>query len=137
MASPRSVFWNRELRLALSDVDETVADLYRPAESGMLDALTQLLDDGVFLVLITGQSRRECRTARHHESTGATSATNSGWCVQWRRALGLLDDRRAKRNGILHSGQRPHGRAKSSVANCYPATRNRIPSYPFPANADL
>jgi hypothetical protein len=56
MALPRSVFWNRELRLALSDVDETVADLYCPAESGMLDALTRLLDEGIFLVLITGQS---------------------------------------------------------------------------------
>jgi hypothetical protein len=56
MALPRSVLWNRELRLALSDVDETVADLYRPAESNMLDALTQLLDDGISLVLITGQS---------------------------------------------------------------------------------
>src|ERR1700674_3703954 len=56
MALPRSVFWNHELRLALSDVDETVADLYCPAESGMLDALTRLLDQGISLVLITGQS---------------------------------------------------------------------------------
>jgi hypothetical protein len=56
MALPRSVVWNRDLRLVLSDVDETVADLYRPAEPGMLDALTQLLDDGISLVLITGQS---------------------------------------------------------------------------------
>jgi len=56
MALPRSVFWNHKLRLALSDVDETVADLYCPAESGMLDALTRLLDQGISLVLITGQS---------------------------------------------------------------------------------
>ena len=56
MALPRSVVWNRDLRLVLSDVDETVADLYRPAEPGMLDALTRLLDDGISLVLITGQS---------------------------------------------------------------------------------
>jgi hypothetical protein len=56
MTSPRSVYWNPELRLALSDVDETVADLYCPAEPGMLDALTRLLDDGIVLVLITGQS---------------------------------------------------------------------------------
>ena len=53
---PRSVFWNSQLRLVLSDVDETVADLYCPAEPGMLDALTRLLDDGIALVLITGQS---------------------------------------------------------------------------------
>lgn len=56
MAMPRSVLWNHELRLVLSDVDETVADLYRPAELGMLDALTRLLNQGIFLVLITGQS---------------------------------------------------------------------------------
>jgi hydroxymethylpyrimidine pyrophosphatase-like HAD family hydrolase len=56
MALPHSVVWNQELRLVLSDVDETVADLYRPAESGMLAALTRLLDQGIILVLITGQS---------------------------------------------------------------------------------
>jgi hypothetical protein len=53
---PRTVFRNQKLRLVLSDVDETVADLYRQAESGMLDALTQLLDQGIVLALITGQS---------------------------------------------------------------------------------
>jgi hypothetical protein len=56
LALPRSIFWNHGLRLALSDVDETVADLYCAAESGMLDALTRLLDQGISLVLITGQS---------------------------------------------------------------------------------
>jgi hypothetical protein len=56
LALPRSVVWNHELRLALSDVDETVADNYCPAESGMLDGLTRLLDQGISLVLITGQS---------------------------------------------------------------------------------
>jgi hypothetical protein len=56
MALPRSLSWNRKLRLALSDVDETVADLYCPAEIGMLNALTRLLDEGISLVLITGQS---------------------------------------------------------------------------------
>jgi hypothetical protein len=56
MALPRSVVWNREFRLALSDVDETIADLYCPAESGILDALTRLLDHVIALVLITGQS---------------------------------------------------------------------------------
>jgi hydroxymethylpyrimidine pyrophosphatase-like HAD family hydrolase len=56
MVVPRTVFWNHELRLVLSDVDETVADLYCPAEPRMLDALTRLLDQGISLVLITGQS---------------------------------------------------------------------------------
>jgi hypothetical protein len=58
MAPQRSVFWNKELRLALCDVDETVADLYCLAEPGMLVALTRLLNQGISLVLITGQSVR-------------------------------------------------------------------------------
>ncbi len=54
MALPRTIVWNNKLRLVLSDVDETVADLYRPAEPAMLDALTRLLERGIVLVLITG-----------------------------------------------------------------------------------
>jgi hypothetical protein len=50
------VLWNNQLRLVLSDVDETVADLYRPAKPRMLTALSRLLEQGVALVLITGQS---------------------------------------------------------------------------------
>jgi hypothetical protein len=53
---PPSVFWNDQLRLVLSDVDETVADLYRPAETRMLAALSRLLEEKLALVLITGQS---------------------------------------------------------------------------------
>ena len=53
--SPK-VLWNEQLRLVLSDVDETVADLYRPAEPRMLTALSRLLEHGIALVLITGQS---------------------------------------------------------------------------------
>jgi hypothetical protein len=56
MNLPNAIFWNDQLRLVFSDVDETVADLYRPAEAGMLDAITRLLDHGIRLVLITGQS---------------------------------------------------------------------------------
>jgi hypothetical protein len=50
------VLWNDRLRLVLSDVDETVADLYRPAEPRMLTVLSRLLEQGIALVLITGQS---------------------------------------------------------------------------------
>jgi hypothetical protein len=50
------VHWNDKLRLVLSDVDETVADLYRPAGQRMLTALSRLLEQGIALVLITGQS---------------------------------------------------------------------------------
>jgi hypothetical protein len=48
--------WNDQLRLVLSDVDETLADLYRPAEQRMLTALSRLLEQKIALVLITGQS---------------------------------------------------------------------------------
>jgi hypothetical protein len=51
-----SIAWNDRVRLVFSDVDETIADLYRPAETGMLDVLTRLLECGIRLVLITGQS---------------------------------------------------------------------------------
>jgi len=50
------VLWNGQLRLVLSDVDETVADLYRPADPRMVTALSRLLEQGIALVLITGQS---------------------------------------------------------------------------------
>ena len=50
------MFWNDQLRLVLSDVDETVADLYLPADQRMLSALSNLLEQGIALVLITGQS---------------------------------------------------------------------------------
>lgn len=56
MKLPEAILWNDRVRLVFSDVDETVADLYRPAELGMLDAITRLLDRGIRLVLITGQS---------------------------------------------------------------------------------
>jgi hypothetical protein len=52
----RSIPRNNELRLVFSDVDETVADLYRPAEARMVLALARLLNRGIRLVLITGQS---------------------------------------------------------------------------------
>jgi hypothetical protein len=56
MPPSRTVLWNDRLRVVLSDVDETVADLYRPAEPRMLAALTRLLEQRIALVLITGQS---------------------------------------------------------------------------------
>jgi hypothetical protein len=55
---PRShtLSWNDRLRIVLSDVDETIADLYRPANQRMLVALSRLLEQGIAIVLITGQS---------------------------------------------------------------------------------
>jgi hydroxymethylpyrimidine pyrophosphatase-like HAD family hydrolase len=57
IASTKSALaWNDQLRMVLSDVDETIADLYRPAEQRTLTALSRLLEQGIALVLITGQS---------------------------------------------------------------------------------
>jgi hypothetical protein len=56
MSRLRTVHWNDQLRLVFSDVDETIADLYRPAERRMVAALSNLLEQNVSLVLITGQS---------------------------------------------------------------------------------
>jgi hypothetical protein len=56
MPAIRSIQWNHGLQRVFSDVDETIADLYRPAETGMLEALARLLAQGIRLVLITGQS---------------------------------------------------------------------------------
>ena len=44
-----------KLAAIISDVDETIADLYLPAEPAMIDALTTLLQGGTKLVLVTGQ----------------------------------------------------------------------------------
>src|ERR1043165_7430052 len=48
--------WNPGLRLVFSDVDDTVAELYRAATSDMTTGLARLLDRGIRIVFITGQS---------------------------------------------------------------------------------
>jgi hypothetical protein len=47
--------FNKNIRLIISDVDQTVADLYRDVTPGMARALTELLREGRALVLISGQ----------------------------------------------------------------------------------
>jgi hydroxymethylpyrimidine pyrophosphatase-like HAD family hydrolase len=47
--------WNRQVKLILSDVDETVADLYMPAEPQMITQFTKLLSEGKVIFFITGQ----------------------------------------------------------------------------------
>lgn len=48
--------WNNRVRLIISDVDETVADLYVPAEPAMIKELTLLLQEGKSVFFVTGQS---------------------------------------------------------------------------------
>ena len=54
MSTICTLAWNDQLRLVFSYVDETAADLYRPAEIEMVNAVAQLLDERVRIVLITG-----------------------------------------------------------------------------------
>ena len=46
--------WNDKVKLVLSDVDETVADLYLPALPEMISELNKVLESGVAIFLISG-----------------------------------------------------------------------------------
>lgn len=51
-----TIVWNNNLKLVLSDVDETVADLYMEAGAEMCGELEKVLARGTVLFFITGQS---------------------------------------------------------------------------------
>lgn len=51
-----TIVWNNNLKLVLSDVDETVADLYMDAGAEMCGELEKVLAQGTVLFFITGQS---------------------------------------------------------------------------------
>lgn len=48
--------WAPDTRLVVSDVDDTIAEVFRPATQDMVLALEHLLQRGVILFLISGQS---------------------------------------------------------------------------------
>lgn len=54
----RTVIWNDRLRLAVSDVDETIAEVYTSAEPAMIDELNQMLFKGVKLFMVSGGGLR-------------------------------------------------------------------------------
>ena len=56
MSNDPKVRWNESIRLALSDVDETIAEVYTPAEPEMIAELTQFLQEGRKLFMVTGGS---------------------------------------------------------------------------------
>jgi hypothetical protein len=60
--STKSVRWNVATRLILSDVDETVADVYTPATPGMLQRLSTVLRAQRALVLISGGGLESIKT---------------------------------------------------------------------------
>ena len=51
-----AVRWNDSIRMALSDVDETIAEVYSPAEPGMIDELAGFLKERRKLFMVTGGS---------------------------------------------------------------------------------
>lgn len=57
-----NIKWNSEVKLILSDVDETVADLYLPAEAQIVKELSLLLADEVSIFFITGQGLKSVQT---------------------------------------------------------------------------
>lgn len=50
-----NVKWNHKIKLIVSDVDETVADLYVKAESEMIMEISSLLKEGRVIFFVTGQ----------------------------------------------------------------------------------
>jgi hypothetical protein len=55
------ITWNTKLRLALADVDETIAEVYTPAEPAMIAELTSFLQEGGKLFMVTGGSLRRVK----------------------------------------------------------------------------
>ena len=50
-----NIHWNKQVKLIISDVDETIADLYLPAEPPMISELISLLHEGKAIFFVTGQ----------------------------------------------------------------------------------
>lgn len=57
-----SIAWNDHLRLAISDVDETIADVHSVAEPAMIDELSAYLADGGKLFMASGGWLKHIRT---------------------------------------------------------------------------
>jgi hypothetical protein len=61
MSEIPTIRWNESLKLALADVDETIAEVYTPAEPEMIDELTSFLQEGRKLFMVTGGSLKRVR----------------------------------------------------------------------------
>lgn len=62
MSTPATISWNNKIRLALSDVDETIAEVYTPAEPAMIDELADFLREDRKLFMVTGGSLKRVRS---------------------------------------------------------------------------
>ncbi len=57
-----TIRFNPSIKLALADVDETIADVYTPATKDMINELDRFIEEGRILFLVSGgglQSIRE------------------------------------------------------------------------------
>ena len=61
MNKRQSVTWNDKIRLAVADVDETIAEVYTPAEPAMINELSLFLSTGGKLFMVTGGSLKRVR----------------------------------------------------------------------------
>ena len=61
MNETEPIVWNNDLRLAVSDVDETIAEVYTPAGDAMITELSSFLRDGGKLFMVTGGSLKRVR----------------------------------------------------------------------------
>ena len=56
MNKPANITWNNKLRIAFSDVDETIAEVYTSADPNMITELSLFLFNGGKLFMVTGGS---------------------------------------------------------------------------------
>lgn len=61
MKTTPEISWNNSIRLALADVDETIAEVYTPAEPEMIEELTSFLKEDRKLFMVTGGSLKRVR----------------------------------------------------------------------------
>jgi len=61
MNEASKIAWNDSIRLVLADVDETIAEVYTPAEPEMIEQLSKFLGEGRKLFMVTGGSLKRVR----------------------------------------------------------------------------
>lgn len=62
MSTQATITWNNSIRLSLADVDETIAEVYTPAEPAMIEELSGFLREGRKLFMVTGGSLKRVRS---------------------------------------------------------------------------
>ena len=76
-----NIKFNNDVKLIISDVDETIADLYVEAETEMINELEKLLAEGKIIFLISGQSVKSiCWRITDHIKSGLKKKIIIGHC---------------------------------------------------------